>query len=125
MDLTVAHGLWFSEAHSRYERFHISRVLGIPAGMLGVDNVYTRGTNARVVGGNRELLPRGAAPAEAAEAPAAAPADDDAAPAAVETPQPAHQSAASNILAIVRRNAVLRRSLRSPGSPLAFGSPSA
>ena len=36
IDLTVAHGGWFSEGHSRYARFRQLEVLGIPKGMLGL-----------------------------------------------------------------------------------------
>ena len=36
-DLTVAHGLWLSSAHTRYERFSMSRVLAIPANMVRVE----------------------------------------------------------------------------------------
>ena len=39
-DLTQAHGGWLSSAHSRYERFDQSSVLGIPSAMLGVDSVF-------------------------------------------------------------------------------------
>ena len=35
VDLTVAHGLWMSSAHSRYERFPMSDVVQIPANMVG------------------------------------------------------------------------------------------
>ena len=35
--LTVAQGGWLSEAHDRYHRFGLQEVVGIPAGMLGVD----------------------------------------------------------------------------------------
>ena len=41
VDLTVAHGGWFSEAHSRYERFSQQQVLGVPTGMLGVASQFT------------------------------------------------------------------------------------
>ena len=41
VDLTVAHGGWSSEAHSRYERFSQQQVLGVPAGMLGVASQFT------------------------------------------------------------------------------------
>ena len=34
--LTVAHGGWKSSAHSRYERFANSRVLSMPAAMVGL-----------------------------------------------------------------------------------------
>ena len=36
-DLTVAHGLWASKAHKRYERFALSRVLRIAPVIAGVD----------------------------------------------------------------------------------------
>ena len=39
-ELTVAHGGWTSSAHTRYERFGLSEVLGIPARMLGIEPVY-------------------------------------------------------------------------------------
>ena len=35
VDLTVAHGLWMSSAHTRYERFGMQQVLSIPTRMLG------------------------------------------------------------------------------------------
>lgn len=38
VELTVAHGGWMSEGHSRYERFSQVAVLGIPAGMLGLQS---------------------------------------------------------------------------------------
>ena len=34
-DITVAHGLWKSSAHTRYERFALGAVLSIPANMVG------------------------------------------------------------------------------------------
>ena len=37
-DLTVVHGGWKSAAHSRYERFLLPQILGIPAGMLGYES---------------------------------------------------------------------------------------
>ena len=40
VDLTVAHGLWMSNAHSRYERWRMFQVLGISAGMLGAQSTY-------------------------------------------------------------------------------------
>ena len=40
VDLTVAHGGWMSEAHSRYERFTQQQVLGVPAGMLGAASQF-------------------------------------------------------------------------------------
>ena len=36
-DLTVAHGLWMSSAHTRYERFPMSQYLAIPANMVRVE----------------------------------------------------------------------------------------
>ena len=60
VDLTVAHGGWMSEGHSRYERFSQLAVLGIPAGMLGLQSAYgsadqprevTRGRAVRGVSG--------------------------------------------------------------------------
>ena len=80
-DLTVAHGLWFSEASSRYARFSMDAVLGIPAGMLGLVNAYSSSTIERALGHsrlNRDDL-RAAAPAAA---PAAA-AEGNATPAHV------------------------------------------
>ena len=46
VDLTVAHGGWFSAAHDRYERFSQAAVLAIPAGMLGIDRAATPGVRA-------------------------------------------------------------------------------
>lgn len=45
VDLTVVHGGWSenSDAHSRYDRFPHSDVLGVPAGMLGRDSVFSSG----------------------------------------------------------------------------------
>ena len=40
VDLTVAHGGWMSSAHSRYARFTQVQVLGVPAGMLGVQSKF-------------------------------------------------------------------------------------
>ena len=40
VELTVAHGGWVSEAHSRYSRFSQQQVLGVPAGMLGVQSQF-------------------------------------------------------------------------------------
>ena len=39
-DLTVAHGLWQSRAHNRYERFKLATVCGITANMLEEANPY-------------------------------------------------------------------------------------
>ena len=39
-DITVVHGLWQSTAHTRYERFSLASVCGIPAGMLGAQSPY-------------------------------------------------------------------------------------
>ena len=49
VDLTVAHGGWFSEAHSRYERFEQRAVLGIPAGMLGMDSSFGEADSPREI----------------------------------------------------------------------------
>lgn len=40
VDLTVAHGGWFSEGHGEYARFTQLEVLGVPAGMLGLPSVH-------------------------------------------------------------------------------------
>ena len=40
VEITVAHGGWFSEAHERYERFSNVQLYGIPAGMLQVQNPF-------------------------------------------------------------------------------------
>ena len=39
-DLTVAHGLWTSKAHTRYERFGLLKVFGISSAMMGVPSPY-------------------------------------------------------------------------------------
>jgi hypothetical protein len=39
-DLTVAHGGWMSQGHSRYARFSFSQVLSVPARMLGAKSHY-------------------------------------------------------------------------------------
>ena len=39
-DVTVAHGLWKSTAHTRYARFSMRQVCSIPAGMLGETSSY-------------------------------------------------------------------------------------
>ena len=39
-ELTVAHGLWRSKAHNRYQRWSDLEVAGIPAAMVGEDNSY-------------------------------------------------------------------------------------
>ena len=49
VDLTVAHGGWMSEGHSRYERFSQLAVLGIPAGMLGLQSAYGSADQPREV----------------------------------------------------------------------------
>ena len=36
-DMAVAHGLWKSTAHRRYDRFSLSRVARIPAAVAGID----------------------------------------------------------------------------------------
>ena len=68
-DITVAHGLWMSAAHTRYERFSMSAVLGIPAGMLGAAPVVPD-PSGRPAGRPAERVVRGgqtgAAPVEAA-----------------------------------------------------------
>jgi len=40
VDLTVAHGGWMSEAHSRYHRFAYFEVLSIPAAMIGAASQF-------------------------------------------------------------------------------------
>eukprot|EP00966_Prymnesium_polylepis_P312892 7230479-Prymnesium_polylepis.1 len=37
-ELTVAHGLWRSTAHRRYERFAMSQILRIPSVIAGADD---------------------------------------------------------------------------------------
>jgi hypothetical protein len=51
LDLTVAHGGWseHSDNHSRYDRFRHTQVLGVPAGMLGVDNVFSDPAGVRPI----------------------------------------------------------------------------
>jgi hypothetical protein len=39
VDLTVAHGLWMSSAHTRYERFSMQQVMCIPRNMVGCEEV--------------------------------------------------------------------------------------
>lgn len=43
LELTVAHGLWMSTAHTRYERFSFAAVCSIAAKMVGVESVYGAG----------------------------------------------------------------------------------
>jgi len=59
LELTVAHGLWMSGAHTRYERFSFASVCSIAAKMVGVESVYgASGAQADEVAGG------GARPAE-------------------------------------------------------------
>lgn len=53
IELTVAHGGWMSEGHSRYERFSQIAVLNIPAGMLGVPSAFGSPDQAREVSRRR------------------------------------------------------------------------
>ena len=53
MELTVAHGGWQSEGHTRYERFSQLSVLGIPAGMLGLRSGFGVPGQAREVSRTR------------------------------------------------------------------------
>ena len=55
VELTVAHGGWFSEGHSRYERFSQVAVLGIPAGMLGLQSAYGSAQQAREISRGRAV----------------------------------------------------------------------
>ena len=72
--LTVAQGGWLSEAHDRYARWGPAEVIGIPAGMLGVERMGATATDmVREI--RRSSGPRGAR----AAAPAAAEAEADAA----------------------------------------------
>ena len=42
-DITVAHGGWSadSDGHARYDRFEHASVLSVPAGMLGIDSIFS------------------------------------------------------------------------------------
>jgi hypothetical protein len=53
VELTVAHGGWMSEGHSRYERFSQIAVLGIPAGMLGLQSSFGAPDQLRAVSRSR------------------------------------------------------------------------
>ena len=53
VELTVAHGGWMSEGHSRYERFSQIAVLGIPAGMLGFQSSFGAPDQPRAVSRSR------------------------------------------------------------------------
>ena len=53
VELTVAHGGWMSEGHSRYERFSQVAVLNIPAGMLGVPSAFGSPDQSREVSRRR------------------------------------------------------------------------
>ena len=69
VDITVAHGLWMSSAHTRYERFPMSDVVRIPAKMLGEDHPDTSAVVERAAA-KPPRLQRGSR-ATAASAPAA------------------------------------------------------
>lgn len=62
VDLTVAHGGWTSAAHSRYARFALSQVLGVPAGMLGATNQFDAKRTVALVRGTRGTGYRVASP---------------------------------------------------------------
>ena len=68
-DLTVAHGGWFSEGHSRYARFAQLAVLGIPAGMVEATSVFGSTASVRPVA--RGVTERGAVTASTSTAAAA------------------------------------------------------
>ena len=57
-DITVAHGGWSadSDGHARYDRFEHVSVLGVPAGMLGVESVFG-GARAPRTGARRGSAP--------------------------------------------------------------------
>ena len=69
-DLTVAHGLWTSKAHNRYERFKQVSVCGITANMLDEENPYAAAAAEAVA-------PRGQVTRRPTEAPQAEAAGDD------------------------------------------------
>ena len=71
IDITVAHGGWFSEGHSRYARFPMQEVLGVSAGMVGRPSAFA-GDAVRPIA--RERGARGT-PGRAAAAHEAAAAD--------------------------------------------------
>ena len=71
VELTVAHGGWFSEGHSRYARFPMLEVLGISAGMVGRSSPFESNAARPVARGRTErggASSSSAAVAEAAEA---------------------------------------------------------
>ena len=53
VDLTVAHGGWMSEGHSRYERFSYVQACDIPSGMLGGGSLYSPPGGVRPVARGR------------------------------------------------------------------------
>jgi hypothetical protein len=70
LELTVVHGGWFSEGHSRYARFSTQDVLGISAGMVGRPSAFAD-SGARPIArdrGARGTPGRGSATPAAAEA---------------------------------------------------------
>ena len=91
--LTVAQGGWLSEAHDRYARWGPEEVIGIPAGMLGVERMGATATDmVREI--RRSSGPRGAR----AAAPAAAEAEADAAVEGDGAPAPGDRHVAGVIV---------------------------
>jgi hypothetical protein len=79
LDITVAHGGWSedSDGHSRYYRCSHTSVLGVPAGMLGVHNVFAssavRQPHTGAVRGTPSVLPIAPSDAVSDDEPSAVP----------------------------------------------------
>lgn len=69
VDLTVAHGLWMSSAHTRYERFSMQQVMCIPRNMVGCEEVVEQAEGAERPVHRARLSRRSASVADAADAP--------------------------------------------------------